>query len=138
MQARWILFISTFQCAFYHKVGTTNQVADALSRKSELLLTLQVELQGFEFLKGQSATIKNFALFGKCVILKSLDLSTSLKAIFSMAINFASFKGPLELIYYNNSIQGVCYAHLGRDKTIALLEARFYWPHLWRDANKFV
>lgn len=70
MHARWILFINTFQYVLYHKSSTTNQVADALSRKSELLLTLQVELQRFESLKDQYATDKEFSTIWEMCNLK--------------------------------------------------------------------
>lgn len=42
--ALWILFIDTFYYAFYHKFGGKNLVADALSKQSELLITMIVEL----------------------------------------------------------------------------------------------
>ncbi|XP_027150387.1 uncharacterized protein LOC113750629 [Coffea eugenioides] len=48
---RWIAFIETFPYVIKHKVGKTNVVADALSRRHSLLTQLDAKLLGFELVK---------------------------------------------------------------------------------------
>lgn len=68
MHACWILFIGTFNYAFYHKSGQTNQVVDALNRQAKLLFIMKVELQGFDSLQHQYETDPEFAeVWQKCV-----------------------------------------------------------------------
>lgn len=50
VHARWILFINTFHYAFYQKAGSKNQVAAALSKQLELLITMKVKLVSFDTL----------------------------------------------------------------------------------------
>jgi hypothetical protein len=49
--AKWVEFMQNFTFVIKHIVGTTNKVADALSRKSLIVQELQVETLGFEHLK---------------------------------------------------------------------------------------
>ncbi|GJT11670.1 reverse transcriptase domain-containing protein [Tanacetum coccineum] len=44
--AKWVEFIQAFSFVIRHKVGSDNQVADALSRRHSLITTMQIRVQG--------------------------------------------------------------------------------------------
>ncbi|GJY82760.1 putative CCCH-type zinc finger family protein [Tanacetum coccineum] len=44
--AKWVEFIQAFSFVIRHKVGSNNQVADALSRRHSLITTMQIRVQG--------------------------------------------------------------------------------------------
>ncbi|GKA60304.1 transposon ty3-I gag-pol polyprotein [Tanacetum coccineum] len=97
-----------------HKSGASNKVADALSRKTTLLVTISNEVVGFDSIKELYASDEDFG--NRLCIPK-----TSLR---------------IQLI--NEVHAGGLSAHLGRDKTIASVESRFCWPQLKRDVGAFV
>ncbi|XP_057532797.1 uncharacterized protein LOC130810672 [Amaranthus tricolor] len=51
--ARWVEFMQTFDFSAKYKVGKTNIIADALSRKYNMLGILGAKILGFEFIKDQ-------------------------------------------------------------------------------------
>ena len=51
MHARWASYFEQFNFVIRHKFRVDNKVFDALSRSVQLLITLQNEIIGFDFLK---------------------------------------------------------------------------------------
>ena len=49
--AKWVEFLEQFPYVIKHKQGKVNVVADALSRRYNLLATLETKLLGFEHIK---------------------------------------------------------------------------------------
>ena len=59
--ARWIDYISEYSFVLKHKSRVENKGADALSRIGYLLQTMQVEVLGFDRLKGAYTSCPDFS-----------------------------------------------------------------------------
>ncbi|XP_019434209.1 PREDICTED: uncharacterized protein LOC109340897, partial [Lupinus angustifolius] len=65
--AKWVEFLEQFPYVIKHKKGKANTVADALSRRHNLLATLETKLLGFEHIKDLYADDAELSeLFNKC------------------------------------------------------------------------
>ncbi|KAL5569340.1 hypothetical protein UlMin_025915 [Ulmus minor] len=139
MHARWVMYLQKFSFVFQHKAGHTNKVADALSRRNALLTVMKSEVSGFECLQDEYAADPDFGvLWAKCV-------NQDQVAHFHIHQGFL-FRG-LQLCIPVHSLRellitevhgGGLTAHVGRDKTVALVEGRFYWPRMKQDISKYV
>ena len=127
MHARWIVFVDTFHYAFVFKSGSKNKVAEALSRQTELLMTMKIELQGFDNLKEQYATDGDFAeIWEKCVRHEPVGAFHIQQGYLFHGNQLCIPRGSLREFMLREFHSGGLAAHTGRDKTLALLADKFY------------
>lgn len=60
--ARWVAYLEKFTYVVKHKAGVSNRVADALSRRSSLLVNMRVEVPGFDSFRDLLAADPYFAV----------------------------------------------------------------------------
>ena len=135
MLARWAAYLEKFNYLIVHKSGATNKVADALSQRACLLTSFEVELLDMDQMK---ELYENDDDFGQ-VWLKHLQ-GKPLDKDYVVQDGYL-FKND-QLCIPRSSLRDKLIrelsGHVGRDKTIANLQERYYWPQLKRDAGKFV
>ncbi|XP_071924863.1 uncharacterized protein [Coffea arabica] len=134
--ARWVAFIDSFVFVIKYKVGKTNVVADALSRRYTLITTLDAKLLGFEFIKDLYAADLDFG-----------EIFTTLPRVtrehYSMSQGFLYYKGKLcipmcsmRLLLVREAHGGGLMGHFGVAKTLSILQEHFYWPRMKRDVER--
>ena len=132
MHARWIAYIQRFHFSLKHKSGVTNKVVNALSKQASLLTTLRTEVIWFDCLKELYENDENFGdILDKC--------QQTYTVVNSMYIQDGFLFWGNQLCIPKSSLRelhgGGLDEHIGKDKTIALVEERYYWPQLKRDVG---
>ncbi|KAL5581962.1 hypothetical protein UlMin_014404 [Ulmus minor] len=139
MHACWVMFLQKFSFVFQHKAGHNNRVADALSRRNALLAVMKSEVSGFECLQDEYATDPDFGLiWAKCINHKLVVHYHIHQGLLFRGLQLCIPVHSLRELLIAEVHGGGLEAHVGRDKTIALLAKRFYWPRLKKDISKYV
>ncbi|GKB42146.1 RNA-directed DNA polymerase [Tanacetum coccineum] len=119
--AKWVEFIQAFSFVIRHKVGSDNQVADALSRRHSLITTMQIRVQGFDSFRGLYCDDPDFReIWSKCDNGPFQQFSKLDGYLFKgarLCIPLCSLREAIILEGHAGGLAG----HFGRDKTLALL-----------------
>ena len=118
-----------------HKAGTSNRVADALSRRNNLLSTMTVHVPGFETFKDLLQIDPYFAAI-------MLNLNAIENRDFLVVDGFL-FHGN-QLCVPDSSLRFQIIkelheeGHVGRDRTLQLVKTNYFWPTIRREVERYV
>lgn len=137
--AKWVSFLQEFTFVVQHKFGVQNKVANALGKKSALLTQMRVQVLGFDDFKGLCQYDHHFG-----PIWQQLSQNRPMDEygmqdgyIFKasrLCIPQCSLREGLVKKLHGGGLAG----QVGRDKTMALLEEKFYWSSVKQEVSSFI
>ncbi|XP_071704931.1 uncharacterized protein [Rutidosis leptorrhynchoides] len=134
--ARWVEVLQSYSFVIKHKAGKHNQVADALSRRHLLLSTLHVKIMGFDTWKSLYSDDTDFKdIWLKCHVTPFGSYSLQEGFLFRgsrLCVPNSSLRDSIILESHAGGMAG----HFGMNKTLSLVNSRFYWPRMVHDVNK--
>ena len=139
--AKWVEFLNEYSFVINHRSGIENKASDALSRLTATLHRMSAHVIGFDRLKNEYSACPDFDIIYNEVSngnrQEYMDFLVENGYLFKMTklcVPRTSFR---DLLVWEMHVGGLA-GHFGRDKTIALVEDRFYWPSLKRDVATIV
>ncbi|XP_031398451.1 uncharacterized protein LOC116209020 [Punica granatum] len=127
---------STYDVEFYaHKSGVTNRVADALSRRHSILSRMTVEVPGFSSFAELLEVDPYFS-----VTLAQVWAGERTKYV----LQDGFFSRGNQLCIPNCSLRAYIIqqlhgeGHVGRDKTLQLVQSSYFWPTIHKEVEKYV
>jgi hypothetical protein len=143
--AKWVSFLQGYTFVLKHKSGRHNQVADALSRHTVLLTTMENQVIGFVALKDLYASDNDFWEIVeqlKNPVAGNMDLNQGeyfmqdgyLFKGKQLCIPIGSMRENIIRELHSSGLAG----HFGKDKTLALIEDKYYWPKMKKDITRYV
>lgn len=136
--AKWVSFLQEYTFVIKHKSGVKNKAADALSRRVCLLNTLSYEVIGFDLLPDNYKTNPFFSkVLDECNFGQKREF-TLMDGYLFKGNQLCVPEGSLWLHIIHELHGGGLGGHFGRDKTMALVQERYYWPKMMRDVERYV
>ncbi|GJZ15241.1 putative nucleotidyltransferase, ribonuclease H [Tanacetum coccineum] len=132
---RWLAFLEKFTFVVKHKTVVSNRAADALSRRSRLLVTMHVDVPGLDVIRDMVAVDPYFSIV-------LLGVQAGEKPDFFLHNGFL-FKGN-QLCIPDSSLRLQIIkelhgeGHVGRDRTLQLVQASYFWPTMRKEVDRYV
>ncbi|KAI0529217.1 hypothetical protein KFK09_001764 [Dendrobium nobile] len=136
--AAWSEFLASFNYVIKHKAGHLNQAPDALSRCHLLLQTLQTKVLGMENFKDLYSIDADFKLIWSQCLHQPYKLFHIKDGYLFHGHSLCIPRGSNRLAIITECHEGGLMGHFGRDKTLNLIQEKFYWPLLSRDVGRYV
>ncbi|PKI54050.1 hypothetical protein CRG98_025544 [Punica granatum] len=133
--ATWIACLQHFTFMVKHKVGVTNRVADVLSRRSNFLVNMHIEVPGFVCLRDLLETDPYFSN-----VLRKVRAGE--KSEFLLHDEFLFKNNQLYISNCSIRLQIIKElhgeGHVGRDRTLQLVQGLYFWPTIRKEVEKYV
>ncbi|XP_071918726.1 uncharacterized protein [Coffea arabica] len=136
--ARWITFIDSFTFVIKYRIGKTNVVADALSRRYALITTLDAKLLGFEFLKDLYATDSDFGEIFVSLPRHSHEHYFISQGFLYYKDKLSIPKSSMRTLLVRKAHGGGLMGHFGIAKTLMILQEHFFWPRMRSDVERHI
>ena len=145
-QARWQMFLAEFDFALEYKVGKTNVVVDALSRRVELTVACvepsEVHLEGALLSRiregtQQDPTAQHLVSLAQAGKTRRFWLQDDL-LVTKGGLIFVPRWESLRRELLKECHDTLCVGHPGQERTLALLERGYYWPQMRDDVEGYV
>ena len=139
MHTHCISFIQLFTFSIKHKLGKLNRVADALSHKATCLISIRAEVFGFNYLKDVYHKDRDFAEIWELCHSGNGKKGFHLQDDFlfrgnQLCIQKTSLRENLIRELHSSGLSG----HFVRDKTLFMIQEKYYWPQLKKDVENFM
>lgn len=133
--ASWTAYLQQFTFVIKHTAGSSNRVADALSRRQLLVTMLHTAVPGFSSLADQYETDP---YFGRMFHEASTGFSTEYtihEGFLFRGDRLCILEGSLRLQLITELHNE---EHVRRDRTLELVAMSYFWPSLRKDVARFV
>lgn len=128
--ARWVEVMQTFYFSAKYKTGKTNVIADALSRKYNLLSVVNGKIFGFGMMKDQYQHYSDFVKLYQSCQSNPQGLFSVQQGLIFRANKLYIPKLPLRTLLVKEVHEGSLAGHFGIQKTLDMLAQHFYWPRM--------
>lgn len=129
MHARWFSFLQKFEFTIKHRSGQSNKVVDALSKRNTVLSILRTEVIDFESMKDLYATDEDFFdIWDQCKSNTELQWFRIHEGFLFKNARLCISQTFLRLKLIRELHAGGLAGHFGRDKILAQVESRYFWP----------
>jgi hypothetical protein len=137
--AKWTEFIESFPYVIKHKKGKDNIIADALSRRYDMLSQLDCRIFGLETIKEQYANDVEFRnMMEHCKEGHTWNKYMLQDGFLFRANRLCIPVGSVRLLLLQKAHGDGLMGHFGAKKTEEVLSTHFFWPKMRRDVERFV